>query len=229
MLDFKTISENLMQLRERIERACAAAGRSVGQVRLLPITKTHPAEVVEWVAKLGFDAVGENRIQEVAAKKEESQVSLRWELVGHLQSNKARQALALFDRIQSVDRLKLISKLGPLAAERETTLPILLQVNTGEDPGKEGFDPSGLETGFEACLEQTSLRVEGLMTIAPLDQTESSARRAFAGLRQCRDQLEERFSVKLPVLSMGMSGDLEWAIAEGSTEIRVGSALLGSR
>lgn len=229
MLDFKAISINLMKLRERVETACHAAGRAVGEVRLLPITKTHPVGVVDLLAEMGFEAVGENRVQEVAGKKERCRASLRWELVGHLQSNKARQALDLFDRIQSVDRLKLIAKLGRLTGESGKALPVLLQVNTGEDPGKEGFDPREVSGGLEACLEHPSLVVEGLMTVAPLDQLESSARRSFAGLRECRDQLEARFGIKLPSLSMGMSGDLEWAIAEGSTEIRIGSALLGHR
>ena len=196
---------------------------------MLAVTKAHPPEAVDFAARYGLAAIGENRVQEAAGKKPLVGAKVRWELIGHLQSNKARLAVSVFDRIQSVDRVKLLNALDRHAAEMEKKLPVLLQVNTGEDPRKFGAASAGAASLLEAALQCPHLRVEGLMTIAPLDEDRSVALSAFARLRTLRDQLCESFAIPLPELSMGMSGDLEEAIKAGSTCLRVGSALYGPR
>lgn len=213
----------------RMQSACALAGRAPSSVRLLPVTKTHPVEAALYAARMGLSAVGENRVQEAAAKRPLGPAGLRWELIGHLQSNKAKLAVETFDRVQSVDSPELATRLGRIAGELGKTLPVLLQVNAGDDPAKFGTDIAGAPALLEAALAAPALRVEGLMTVPPLSDDLEVARRAFDRLRDCRDALVARFAVALPELSMGMSGDLEVAIAAGSTCVRVGSALYGER
>jgi PLP dependent protein len=166
-------------------------------------------------------------------KRTQCTAPLRWELIGHLQSNKARLAAAHFDRIQSVDTERLLNHLDRAAGEAGRRLPILLQINAGRDPAKFGADPDTAPRLLELALTRSNLQVDGLMTIAPLGaderETAAFAERTFAGLRELRDALAERFAVPLRELSMGMTADLEIAIAAGSTLIRVGTALYGAR
>jgi pyridoxal phosphate enzyme (YggS family) len=236
----------------RIEAAARAVGREPRTVRLLPVTKTHPAEAAAYAARRGLGAVGENRVQEAAAKRPATAALLasaaggsegagagaavappRWELIGHLQSNKARLAAETFDRIQSVDTDKLVRHLDRAAGELGRPLAVLLQVNSGRDPAKFGCELEDAPRLLEAALAAAHLRVEGLMAIAPLgatpEETAEHARRTFAALRELRDTLAARFGRPLPELSMGMSGDLELAVAAGSTCVRVGTALYGAR
>lgn len=220
---------NLSKVRRRIEAACAASGRAAEEVALLPVTKNHPVDAPRFAAASGLGAVGENRVQEAAAKRADCEAPLRWELIGHLQSNKAKDAVATFDRVQSVDSLKLLKRLDRFAGEAGKRLPVLLQCNVGEDSNKYGFRTGEMEEALEAALAAEHISVDGLMTIAPLDDNVAVAKAAFAGLRELRDRLTERFGVNLRELSMGMTGDLEEAIAAGSTQIRVGTALFGSR
>ena len=177
----------------------------------------------------GFTAVGENRVQEASDKRDSYTDEVRWELIGHLQSNKAQDAVAVFDRIQSVDSLKLLRRLDRFAGEQGKKLAILLQCNTGKDPNKYGFAEEEVHSVIEAALKMPNLQVDGLMTIAPFDDDPKVAGAAFKSLRVLRDALSEGFAVPLPELSMGMTGDLEQAIAAGSTQIRVGTALYGER
>jgi len=168
-------------------------------------------------------------VQEALVKRPQSPPALRWELIGHLQSNKAKQALQTFDVLQSVDSVELAARLGRIATELGLTREVYVQVNSGDDPAKFGCDLAAAPAVLEALLPHRSLKVVGLMAIAPLSDDPAVARRTFAELRRCRDGLETRFGIKLPELSMGMSGDLELAVAEGSTCVRVGSALYGAR
>jgi len=209
--------------------ACAAAGRPASSVALLAVTKTHPAAAAEYAARYGLGAVGENRVQEAVEKKPSGPAGLRWELIGHLQSNKAALAVATFDRIQSVDSVKLVDRLGRAAAERGSPLPILLQINAGEDPAKFGADLDQADALLEAALRQPALVTQGLMTIAPFSDDPAVAVRTFNRLREVRDRQQAQFGHPLPELSMGMSGDFAAAIAAGSTLIRVGTALFGAR
>lgn len=236
MLSFETFSENRERVVERLVAACAKCGRDPESVRILPVTKNHPVDAPLFAARAGFAAVGENRVQEAESKKKEfaalEKFPLRWELIGHLQSNKARAAAENFDRIQSVDTVSLAGKLDRICGEigRER-LPILLQANAGSDPAKFGTaDFDSLRALAEAAFAGTHLQVDGLMCVAPIDDDSlETAARCFGTLREWRDRLEAEFGKKLPELSMGMSHDLEAAVAAGSTMIRIGTALFGER
>jgi pyridoxal phosphate enzyme (YggS family) len=229
MVTYPEFEQRAQAVLARVRAACAACGRDPSSVHLLPVTKTHPLDAAVFAHRLGLPAVGENRVQEAAAKRPLAPSGLRWELIGHLQSNKAKLAVETFDRIQTVDRADLAARLGRLAGEAGKALPVLLQVNSGDDPAKFGCDLADAPALLDAALAQPALRVEGLMVIAPLSEDPDVARRAFDALRECRDRLAASRGVALPELSMGMSGDLEAAVAAGSTCIRVGSALYGER
>jgi PLP dependent protein len=233
-IDFETFRARVDKVRSLMDKACREAGRDPGEVVLLPVTKTHPPAAADYAVRCGFAAVGENRVQEAAEKRAAAPASpLRWELIGHLQSNKARAAAATFDRVQSADSAKLLRLLDRAAGELGKTLPVLLQINAGNDPAKFGAEPADAPALLDTALALPHLRVEGLMTIAPLgatpDETQELARRTFANLRAIRDDLAGRGGTPLRELSMGMTGDFAAAIAEGSTLIRVGTALFGPR
>ncbi|MGZ0655621.1 YggS family pyridoxal phosphate-dependent enzyme [Coraliomargarita sp. W4R53] len=229
MINYQTFEQNLSTVRARIASACQASQRALDSVSLLPVTKNHPVDAVEYAVRSGMRAVGENRVQEASDKHSSCDEQVLWELIGHLQSNKAQDAVAIFDRIQSVDSLKLLRRLDRFAGELGKSLAIMLQFNTGEDPNKYGFAVEEAEPVLEVALSLEHLQLDGLMTIAPLSDEPEVARAAFDRLRLLRDALSERFDVALPELSMGMTGDLEAAIAAGSTQIRVGTALYGER
>ncbi len=223
-------------LRAAIAAACTAAGRDPRDVELLAVTKTHPAAAADYAARYGLRGVGENRVQEAVEKRPQTapeSASLRWELIGHLQSNKSKLAAQHFDRIQSVDSEKLLNHLDRAAVELGKILPVLLQINAGDDPAKFGADLADAPRLVEVALTKKNLRVDGLMTIAPLGttptETADHATRTFTNLRQLRDDLAARLGVPLGELSMGMTNDLALAVAAGSTMVRVGTALYGTR
>lgn len=220
-------------VRARIDKACRAARRDPAEVELMAVTKTHPAAAVEYAAQFGLRSIGENRVQEGVEKRTQVTAVIRWELIGHLQSNKAKLAAAHFDRIQSVDGEKLLNQLDRAAGEAGRILPVLLQINAGNDPAKFGADLADAPQLLETALARKNLRVDGLMTIAPLGPdaatTIEHATRTFTNLRRLRDDLTARFDTPLRELSMGMTGDLDLAIAAGSTIVRVGTALFGAR
>lgn len=231
-LSYEEFVMNANAVRAEIAAVCAAAGRDPAGVELLAVTKTHGPWAPEFAARFGLRSVGENRVQEGVEKRAQcasTAGALRWELIGHLQSNKARPAAEHFDRVQSVDSEKLLDRLDRAAAELGRTLAVLLQINAGHDPAKFGADLSDAPRLLECALTKSQLRVEGLMTIAPLSDDAAVAERTFATLRTLRDDLAARFGVALPELSMGMSGDLAAAIAAGSTQVRIGTALFGAR
>jgi pyridoxal phosphate enzyme (YggS family) len=229
LIDYNTFRDRVEALRQRMADACRRAGRDPADVVLLPVTKTHPAAAAEYAARYGLPAVGENRVQEAVDKRAQAPAGLRWELIGHLQSNKARLAAAHFDRIQSVDSEKLLAALNRAAGELGKKLPVLLQINAGQDPAKFGAEPAEAPRLLAFARAQPHLQVDGLMTIAPLSADPAVAHRTFANLRSIRDRLAAESGLPLRELSMGMSGDLEAAIAEGSTQVRIGSALYGPR
>ena len=196
----------------------------------MAVTKTHPPMAAEWALEAGLRHLGENRVQELAGKRPEVQnPDGFWELIGPLQSNKAKIAVESADRIQSVDRVKIVNALNRHAGEAGKRLPVLMQVNVGEDPAKHGCDPEAAPALLEAILEAPHLQIDGLMTIGELTNDETRIRTTFRRLRELRDRLGRDSGRPLPVLSMGMTADLEWAIEEGSTLIRVGTALFGTR
>ena len=229
MIDYETFVQNAKQLQERIAIACEGCGRNPSEVTLLPVTKTHPARAVDYAAIYGFKAVGENRVQEAVEKRKAITTVIGWELIGHLQSNKAKQAVTCFDRIQSVDSIKLIHRLGKLVADRPEPLALMLQVNTAVDPAKYGVRCEETDKLAEAVLGYPKLKLEGLMTLGALRASRKETSATFERLRQTRERLGKAFGLSLPELSMGMSGDLEEALRAGSTLVRIGTALFGER
>ncbi|MDI1320090.1 MAG: YggS family pyridoxal phosphate-dependent enzyme [bacterium] len=228
-IEYDLFRERVDALLYRIAGACRTAGRDPAEVTLLPVTKTHPAAAAEYAIRYGLAAVGENRVQEAVEKRALVPGALRWELIGHLQSNKAKLAVVHFDRIQSVDSEKLLTALDRAAGELGKKMPVLLQINAGNDPAKFGAEPAVAPRLLEFALARPHLQVDGLMTIAPLSPDPAVAQRTFASLRAIREGLTARLGAPLRVLSMGMTGDLETAVTEGSTLVRVGTALYGPR
>ena len=228
-VSYETFRERADAVRAQIASVCAQVGREPRGVQLLAVTKTHPPAAAEYAARYGLAAVGESRVQEGVEKKARCPAAIRWELIGHLQSNKARLATTHFDRIQSVDSVKLLAILDRAAGEQNRRLAILLQFNAGHDPNKFGAEPADAPRLLEAALALPHLQVDGLMALAPLSGDPGVARRTFASLRELRDRLASQFGVPLAELSMGMTSDLAVAVAEGSTLVRVGTALFGPR
>lgn len=227
-------STRLQAVRERIAGAARRAGRDPGGIALVAVSKTFPAADVLELAGLGHRVFGENRVQEARVKIPEVQAAwagepLTWRLVGHLQRNKVRTALQVFDTVDSVDSLRLIDALAGEAERRETVIPVELEFNCSGEAAKTGFPPDGVEEVAARLRDEARLDVRGLMTIGPLAEDPETARPAFRRLREIRDELQERLGKTLPELSMGMSGDLEVGIEEGATVVRVGTALFGER
>jgi pyridoxal phosphate enzyme (YggS family) len=212
--------------------AAARAGRSASSVALVAISKTVSLERLRLALLAGHDRLGENRVQEAAAKIP-LLAPAEWHLVGHLQRNKAARALELFDVIQSVDSLELATRLDRLVAEQGCRagdrLPVYLQVNVDGDPAKDGFEPTDLEAGLDDLLGLPRLDVRGLMTVGWLTAGGPAARPTFIRLREASERLRARDERLGEGLSMGMSDDYEIAIEEGSTLVRVGRALFGQR
>jgi len=231
MMTGKQLAGRLRAVRERISSACARCGREVQEVELMAVSKTHPPEAVEQALAAGLRRFGENRVQELAAKRPQVRADgAVWELIGPLQRNKARLALQAADRVQTVDRLALVQSLDRLCGELgRACCPVLLQVNVATDPAKHGCTEEDAPALLEAIQASAHLRAEGLMTIGSLSSDERVVRATFAGLRELRDRLERSGGLSLPVLSMGMTDDLEWAVLEGSTLLRVGTAIFGER
>lgn len=230
MIELIEFEENLLRVRERMAAGCERSGRVLEEVTLMAVTKTLPALAAEYAAQAGLGHVGENRVQELAQKRPLCTALVKWELIGPLQSNKARVAVEVADRIQTLDREKIIGAVDRHCEEAgRACLPVLLQVNTAADPAKHGCEEAEAAHLAELIVGSRHLRLEGLMTIGELTTEEGRVRRTFVRLRELRDRLRAETGLPLPVLSMGMTGDLEWAIEEGSTLVRVGSALYGAR
>ena len=226
----RDFAEVLGDVRAKVAAACARAGRDPAEVEIVAVTKTHGAEVVEEAWRAGLGIVGENKVQEAAWKKPMSPSGPSWHLIGHLQSNKVRHALELFDFIHSVDSAKLADRIDFVADEMGASPRVLLEVNVSGEKSKSGMRPEDVEPILrhiaEACPRVT---VEGFMTMAPFSEDPEGARPYFRRLRELRDEMEAKLGVGLPRLSMGMSGDYEVAVEEGATWIRLGTALFGDR
>lgn len=223
------IVEHLMEVRDRIGCACARAGRDPSAVELVAVSKTFPAEAVIQAAEAGQRVFGESRLQEAEGKMDCLPASLSWHFIGRLQRNKVRRVLPRFDVIHAVDSLRLAQAIDVTAVELGLFPRIFLQVNVGGEETKGGFEEQELLSGMELLLSLPRLEIQGLMTIPPPEENPEQARRWFVMLREIRDRLESGFGVKLPGLSMGMSGDFEIAIEEGATHVRVGSQIFGKR
>src|SRR5579884_574860 len=224
-----SIADNLERVRERIACAAARAGRMAGDVELVAITKTHPAEKVREAIAAGQTLFGESRVQEARAKIPELPSNLRWHFVGHLQRNKIRHALPLFELFHGVDSLELAREMNRIAAEEGAHVRILLEVNVAGEGTKFGFQPEGLREQMEKLLALPRLSIEGLMCLPPLAKEAEASRKYFVQLRGLRDSLAEEFGASLPHLSMGMTQDYWVAVEEGATLVRVGTAIFGER
>jgi len=228
----KQIRDRVLAIQETIARAAERSGRSGLDVLVLPITKGHPPSILEAVARAGCAAIGENRVGEAETKLADvGRLGVRWHMIGHLQRNKAGRAIRTFDVIESVDSVRLARRLQ-LEAERveRVDVPILVQVNAGGEQQKSGLEPAQLVDAIGEMLDLGRIRVNGLMTMAPFTPEERVLRRTFSAAREClaRCQAElDGFDGR--TLSMGMSNDFEIAVEEGSTEVRLGTVLLGER
>jgi PLP dependent protein len=224
-----SILDNLERVRDQIAQAAAKAGRDVKDVELVAITKTHPAEKVREAIEAGQTLFGESRVQEARAKIPELSSNIRWHFVGHLQKNKVRQALPLFEMIHSVDSLALAQDVNRIAEEEGLYPRVLLEVNVAGEGSKFGFASEDLREQMEALLALPRLSIEGLMCIPPVAVESEDSRKFFVQVRGLRDSLEEEFNMKLPQLSMGMTQDFPIGIEEGATLVRVGTAIFGER
>jgi PLP dependent protein len=223
------LAENFAAIGERIASACARANRDTDSVTLLAVSKGMPPELIAEAAQLGQVFFGENKVQEAKAKIPLSPSRCRWHMIGHLQSNKCRDAVQLFEMIESVDSVAIAEELNKWAEKLSRRIAVLLEVNVAGEGTKFGLKP---EQTVEACLEINALprlEVHGLMTIAPWSPAPEKVRPVFRRLRELKEACEQKLGAALPHLSMGMSGDFEVAIEEGATIVRVGTALFGAR
>ena len=224
-----SIAENLQRVREHMAHAAAKAGRPVEEIELVAITKTHPAEKVREAIEAGQTLLGESRVQEARRKIPELPSNVRWHFVGHLQKNKVRHALPLFEIIHSVDSLALAEEINRIAQEEGLHPRVLLEVNVGGEGSKFGFAPEKLRKELESLLALPRLSILGLMCIPPIAQEVEASRKYFVQLREFRDSLQTEFRVDLAQLSMGMTQDYWIAVEEGATLVRVGTAIFGER
>jgi hypothetical protein len=223
------LAGNLRSIQQRIQSACARAGRDPSTVTFLAVTKSHTPETVRAAADLGLTLFGESRVQEAKAKLPLCPGRLHWHLIGHLQTNKCRDAVHLFEMIESVDSLHLAQEIDRCADKAAKTMPVLLEVNVAGESTKFGYGPEKLLAELEQLNALRRLEIHGLMTIAPWTPEPEKARPVVRRLRELKEQCEGILGAPLPHLSMGMSGDFEVAIEEGATLVRVGTALFGPR
>ncbi|QEK95435.1 YggS family pyridoxal phosphate-dependent enzyme [Achromobacter insolitus] len=228
-----TMAGRLAQIQQRIASACERAGRSPDSVTLLPVSKTFGEDAIREAMALGLTRYGENKTQEIRQKATAlAGLGLQWVLIGHLQTNKARDAARDAAEVQSLDRVELAEALHRRLTNEGRTLDVLVQVKTSCEPSKYGMDPADV-AGFlrRVATDFPTLRVQGLMTLAVNSPDPAEVRACFRALRELRDRLRQENlpGVSLDRLSMGMSGDFELAIEEGSTEVRIGSAIFGAR
>ena len=225
-----TLKEKIDSIKSKIESAQKRGGFD-HPVQLIAVTKTHPFSLIENCHESGMSSIGENRIQEASQKfgSFEAMPNLPRRFIGHLQSNKVNKCLDLFDTIDSVDSVKLARKISNAALQLEKTVPVLLEINTSSESQKHGLLPNQIDEIMN-CFEFSNIRIEGLMTVGPLTEDKKKIRESFIQLRELKNAINRSINqTKLRELSMGMSGDYEIAVEEGSTMVRLGTALFGER
>jgi len=224
------IGANLERVRERIARAAARAWRRPEEITIVAVSKTFPPEAIRAAYDAGLRHFAENRVQEFESKWPKIlKLEAAWHFIGHLQRNKARRAVYLFNRIDGVDSLTLARTLESEATAQAKRVPILIEVKLSDEPAKTGIAEANLAALAESITPASNLRLRGLMGVPPYFEDAERARPYFQKLRRLKDDLSGRLGAPLPVLSMGMSHDFEIAIEEGATEIRIGTALFGER
>jgi len=224
-----SFTENLDSIQQRIAVACIRAGRDVNSVTLLAVSKSHPPETIRAAVECGQIHFGENKIQEAKAKIPLCPGKARWQFIGHLQSNKVRDAVELFEMIQGVDSLAIAQEISKRAVQAGKTMPILIEVNVAGEASKFGYAPEKLLAELNELNSLPKIEIHGLMAIPPFAPVAEKARPYFKKLRELKVECEKILGAPLPHLSMGMSGDFEVAIEEGATIVRVGTALFGER
>ncbi len=224
-----SLADNLHSIQQRIRAACDRCDREPNSVTLLAVAKAQPPEAVKAAAELGLTLFGENKVQEAKAKIPQCPGRLRWQMIGHLQSNKCRDAVELFEMIQSVDSLALAREIHKRAEQVAKTMPVLLEVNVAGEASKFGYTPERLLAELKELNALTRIEIHGLMTVPPWTDEPEKTRPHFQRLRELKLQAESVLGAPLPHLSMGMSGDFEVAIEEGATIVRIGTALFGPR
>ena len=223
------IAANLADIRDKISAAAQRAGRDPSAVKLVAVSKTHPAGSVTAAVAAGQSVFGESRVQEARDKIPACPPGLEWHFIGHLQKNKVRQALPLFSFFHSIDSAALADAINRIAGETGKSVEGLLEVNISGEQTKHGFTAEELRKEFAALTKLPHLGIRGLMTMAPYSDNPGDARPVFRLLRELRDELQAAHNRPLPELSMGMSGDFEPAIEEGATLVRIGSSIFGAR
>ena len=223
------IADNLAQVQQRITTACKRAERSPEEVQLVAVGKKFTADVIREAADCGLTLFGENRVQEAKAKIPDCPGHLRWHFIGNLQTNKCRDAVALFDMLHAVDSLHLAKELNKRCEQAAKVMPILLEVNVSGEGSKHGFSPETAVNAMKEFSDFPQLELHGLMTMAPYSRQPESSRPYFQKLCEVKVACEDKLGAPLLELSMGMSGDFEIAIEEGATLIRLGTVLFGPR
>jgi pyridoxal phosphate enzyme (YggS family) len=224
-----SLPDNLISIQQRIRAACERAGREAASVTLLAVSKTHPPETIQAAVNCGLLHFGENKIQEAKAKIPLCPGKARWQFIGHLQSNKVRDAVELFEMIQGVDSLGLAREISKRAEQAAKTVPILLEMNVAGEASKFGYQPGRLLAELNELNALPKIEIHGLMAIPPFSPLPEKSRPYFQRLRELKIESEKILGFPLPHLSMGMSGDFEVAIEEGATIVRIGTALFGER
>jgi pyridoxal phosphate enzyme (YggS family) len=224
-----SLPDNLLAIQQRIRTACDRAGRDVSSLTLLGVSKSHPPETIAAAVNCGLTQFGENKVQEAKAKIPLCPGKARWQFIGHLQSNKVRDAVELFEMIQTVDSLDLAREISKRAEQAAKTMPVLLEVNVAGEASKFGYEPKRLLAEIKELSALPRLEIHGLMAIPPFCPLPEKSRPYFQRLREIKTGAEQILDHPLPQLSMGMSGDFEVAIEEGATIIRIGTALFGER
>jgi len=225
-----SVRENLLRLQERIAVAASRCGRRPEEITLIGVSKTHPGELIRAAFEAGLRHFGENRVQEWEGKHAAvADLGAEWHLIGHLQSNKAARAARLFHSIDSIDDFSLAQRIDRACADRSAAQRVLIEVHLGGEETKSGVSPEVLPDLAERLIAMTRVNPAGLMCIPPFLENPDEVRPYFARLCELKSQLETRLGKRFPALSMGMSHDFEAAILEGATEIRVGTALFGTR
>jgi pyridoxal phosphate enzyme (YggS family) len=223
------IHDNIVLVKSKIAGAASRSGRRAEEVQLMAVTKTFSAEIVREAVDEGLHVLGENRVQELLAKRPLLPSTVQWHLIGHLQSNKVRKVLPVVEAIHSVDNVDIAADINRIATELGLFPKVYLEVNVAGESTKFGFDPRAMDAVLEQLLTLERLEIQGLMCVPPYTENEEENRKHFVRLRELRDRLETKAGIKLPGLSMGMSGDYAVAVEEGATIVRVGSAIFGSR
>lgn len=223
------LATNIETVRQRIAHACARRSRNPDSIVLLAVTKSQPPDVVQEAAALGLTLFGENKVQEAKSKIPLCPNRLHWHFIGHLQTNKCRDAVDLFEMIQSVDSLRLAQEINKRADQLGKRMPILLEVNIVGEAAKFGYRPDKLLGELKEFHDLPRLEVHGLMTVPPWAAEPEKVRPVFRQLRELKEECEQLLGAPLPHLSMGMTGDFEIALEEGATIVRVGTALFGPR